>query len=337
MLATAAARLGLRSHIYAPEADSPAFDVAAFHTVAEYADETALAAFAKSVAVITYEFENVPAATAALLTRLCPVYPDARALETAQDRLTEKSFLRNLGVATAPFAAVDTLTDLITALAAIGRPAVLKTRRMGYDGKGQAMIRQGDDTEAAFRALGGKDLILEGFVQFEREVSVIAARGQGGEFRAYDICENIHKNHILAQTLVPAHLDAAACKRAENLARQICEALGYVGVTGVEMFAAADGVLIVNEIAPRVHNSGHWTIDGAVTSQFEQHIRAICGWPLGSTRRHGAIDMRNLIGTDALDWRKLAAQDGVALHLYGKGEARAGRKMGHFTRVMPET
>ena len=332
----AAARLGLKCHIYAPEADSPAFDVAARQTIAAYEDEAALAAFARDVAVVTYEFENVPAATAAHLTKLRPVFPDARALETAQDRLTEKSFLRGLGIATAPFAAVDDPQGLTQALKTIGRPAILKTRRMGYDGKGQELIRADSDTGAIFRGMGGQPLILEGFVPFEREVSVIAARRQGGEFRAYDICENIHENHILAQTLVPARLDTATLQKAENLARRICAALNYVGVIGVEMFADASGGLTVNELAPRVHNSGHWTLDGAVTSQFEQHIRAICGWPLGSTRRHGKIDMRNLIGAAALDWPALAGQEGTALHLYGKGEARPGRKMGHVTRVTHE-
>ena len=336
MLAMAAARLGLKCHIYAPEPDSPAFDVAACHTIAAYDDEAALAIFARSVAVITYEFENVPAATAAFLTRLCPVFPDACALQTAQDRLTEKDFLRGLGIATAPYAPVDDAATLARAVATIGFPAILKTRRMGYDGKGQALLRKAADLDAAYASLGGQPAVLEGFVQFEREVSVIAARGRGGEFRAYDICENIHENHILAQTLVPAHLDAATQHEAEELARRICVALDYAGVIGVEMFAAANGALTVNEIAPRVHNSGHWTLDGAVTSQFEQHIRAICGWPLGSTGRHGRIEMRNLVGQQADGWAELAGETGAALHLYGKGESRPGRKMGHMTKVLPE-
>ena len=336
MLAMAAARLGLRCHIYAPEGNSPAFDVAAEKTIAAYGDETALAAFAGRVAVITYEFENVPAAAAAFLARLRPVLPDVRALETAQDRLTEKRFLQGLGIATAPFAAVDDAQALARAVASIGAPAILKTRRMGYDGKGQALLRDGGDFGAAWRGVGGQPAILEGFIDFEREVSVIAARAANGEFRAYDVCENIHENHILAQTLVPARLNKDVRREAEALARRICEALDYVGVIGVEMFVGASGALTVNEIAPRVHNSGHWTLDGAVTSQFEQHIRAICGWPLGSTRRHGRVLMRNLIGAQAEGWTALAAEEGTALHLYGKGEARPGRKMGHLTRVTPE-
>ena len=335
MLAMAAAKLGMKAHIFAPEVDSPAFDVAAARTVAAYADERALAAFAKAVDVVTYEFENVSATTAAFLARLRPVLPDARALETAQDRLVEKHFLNHLAIATAPFAAVDDMGALVRAVGAIGRPGILKTRRFGYDGKGQVLI--GADTElgAAWRVLGARPAILEGFVAFEREVSVIAARSAGGEFRAFDVCENVHEHHILARTSVPARITAATEAAALALAQRICEALDYVGVIGVEMFAAVDGALIVNELAPRVHNSGHWTLDGAATSQFEQHIRAICGWPLGDTRRHGRIEMRNLIGAQAADFAGLAAAEGASLHLYGKAEIRAGRKMGHVTRVWP--
>lgn len=334
MLALAAARLGFKCHIFAPDPESCAFDVAAARTVAAYADEAALAAFAKAVSVITYEFENVPASTVAFLSALTPVFPDVRALQTAQDRLTEKTFLRSLGIATAPFAQVNDAGALAQAVASIGRPAILKTRRMGYDGKGQALLREGSDLGAVYRGIGGQPAILEGFVSFEREVSVIAARGRNGAFRAYDMCENTHENHILAHTIVPARLSLAAQAQAKQLAQHICQALDYVGIIGVEMFATADGQLIVNEIAPRVHNSGHWTLDGAETSQFEQHIRAICGWPLGSTRRHGRVEMHNLIGPAALDWAALAAQDGAMLHLYGKGEARPGRKIGHVTRIL---
>ena len=336
MLAMAAAKLGMKTHIFAPEADSPAFDVAAARTIADYADERALAAFAKAVDVVTYEFENVPAATAAFLARLRPVLPDARALETAQDRLAEKHFLNHLAIATAPFAAVDDMGALVRAVGAIGRPAILKTRRFGYDGKGQVVVGADMELGAAWRALGARPAILEGFVAFEREISVIAARSAGGEFRAFDVCENVHEHHILAHTSVPARITAATEAAAPALARRICEALDYVGVIAVEMFVRTGGALTVNELAPRVHNSGHWTLDGAATSQFEQHIRAICGWPLGDTRRHGAVEMRNVIGDAAADFAGLAAEPGASLHLYGKAEIRAGRKMGHVTRVLPD-
>jgi 5-(carboxyamino)imidazole ribonucleotide synthase len=338
MIALAAARLGIRSHIYCPES-GPAFDVCAQYTIAPYDDEKALAAFADSVAVISYEFENVPANTAAFLQALKPVRPNPRALAITQDRFTEKSFLNDLGIPTAPFAQVDSVADLEKAVAALGRPSVLKTRRFGYDGKGQTMIREGSDLAEAFASVGGGACILEGFVPFQREVSVIGARGIDGSFAAYDVCENEHANHILSRTIVPAHAKPDTQAKAIDMAGRIAAALDYVGVITVEMFLveeAAGERIVVNEIAPRVHNSGHWTIDGAVTSQFEQHVRAICGWPLGSPRRHGRIEMHNLIGAQAHDWASLLATEGVALHLYGKHEAREGRKMGHWTRVLPE-
>lgn len=338
MLALAAARLGIKAHVYCPES-GPAFDVSARRTRAAYDDDAALAAFAASVSLVTYEFENVPAHTAEFLAARLPVHPNPRALATSQDRFVEKSFLNGLGVATAPFRAVDDVAGLETAIAALGRPAILKTRRFGYDGKGQVMIRSGDDLEAAFRATGSAPSILEGLVPFEREVSVVAARGTDGSFAAFDVNENVHANHILSLTTAPARISAAAADRAIAITGKILAALDYVGIIAVEMFvvgASADETLIVNEIAPRVHNSGHWTIDGAATSQFEQHVRAICGWPLGSTERLGRVEMRNLIGAEALDWRDLLAEPGARLHLYGKHEAREGRKMGHVTRVTPE-
>jgi 5-(carboxyamino)imidazole ribonucleotide synthase len=338
MIALAAARLGIRAHIYCPES-GPAFDVCAQHTIAAYEDEKALAAFADSVGVISYEFENVPAKTAAFLEARRPVRPGPRALAITQDRFTEKTFLNDLGIPTAPFAQVDSVADLEKAVAKLGRPSVLKTRRFGYDGKGQTMIREGSDLTEAFASVGGGACILEGFVPFQREVSVIGARGLDGSFAAYDVCENEHAHHILSRTIVPAHASPDTQKAAIDMAGRIAAALDYVGVITVEMFLVEEAQgerIVVNEIAPRVHNSGHWTLDGAVTSQFEQHVRAICGWPLGLPARHGRIEMHNLIGLQAHDWAALLAKPGVALHLYGKHEAREGRKMGHWTQVLPD-
>ena len=340
MLAMAAARLGLKCHIYGPD-PGPAFDVAERHTLASYEDEAKLAAFADSVAVVTYEFENVPAQTAAVLEAHRPVLPRPQALAATQDRLVEKQFLNGIGIATAPFLAVDDAGALARAVAQLGRPSILKTRRFGYDGKGQAMIREGADLAAVFRSIGAQPAILEGVVPFAREVSVVAARGRDGSFAAFDVCENEHENHILSLTRAPARIAHETAASAMATTQRIMDALGYVGVICVEMFVVEEtepGVdqetLVVNEIAPRVHNSGHWTIDGAVTSQFEQHVRAICGWPLGSTRRHGEIEMRNLIGEDANRWRDILGESGASLHLYGKHEARPGRKMGHVTRIV---
>ena len=335
MLSLAAARLGLKTHIFCPES-GPAFDVCAARTRAAYDDDAALSSFAASVKLVTYEFENVPAHTAAFLAARVPVHPNPFALETAQDRLVEKTFINGLGIATAPFAPVDDLAGLVAALDRLGRPAILKTRRMGYDGKGQAMIRPGDDPAVALAAMGGHAAILEGFVPFTREVSVVAARGRDGGFAAFDLNENEHANHILSVTRAPAAVAPVTAAAAMDIARRIADALDYVGVIAVEMFVVVEnGVerLVVNEIAPRVHNSGHWTIDGAQTSQFEQHVRAVAGMPLGSPRIRGRVEMRNLIGAEALDWRALMAEPGVYLHLYGKHEARPGRKMGHLTRV----
>ena len=345
MLALAAARFGLKCHIYAPEADSPAFEVSARHTIAAYEDEAALAAFAAVVDVVTYEFENVPALTAGILDALSPVRPSPAILATTQDRLLEKQFLQSLGLPTAPYAQVDDAGGLARAIGQLGRPAILKTRRFGYDGKGQSFVREGSDLPGVFRSLGSRPAILEGVVNFGREVSVIAARGVDGSFAAYDICENVHENHILSRTTVPARIRPETALEAVEMARKIAGALDYVGVLAVELFVTQEWppgggpqrqCLRVNELAPRVHNSGHWTLDGAVTSQFEQHIRAICGWPLGSTRRHGAIVMDNLIGDDADHWPDILEEHGASLHLYGKGEARPGRKMGHMTRIVPE-
>ncbi len=336
MIALAAAQLGLKTHIFAPERDSPAFDVAARHTIAAYDDEAALAAFAADVDVVTYEFENVPAPTAAFLAAHVPLRPGAGALATAQDRLAEKTFVSRLGIATAVFRPVDSVANLDAALIAVGRPAVLKTRRFGYDGKGQVMIGPATDAAAAWDAIGRAPAILEGFVPFSREISVVAAHGVDGAFAAFDVCENTHRDHILAVTSVPADLPAEAAERAVAAAGRIADALDYVGVLAVEMFVVetAGGIdILVNELAPRVHNSGHWTIEAAETSQFEQHVRAICGWPLGSPARRGAATMTNLIGDDVTAWTTLLAERGAHVHLYGKGPARPGRKMGHVTRI----
>jgi 5-(carboxyamino)imidazole ribonucleotide synthase len=339
MLALAGARLGLKSHIYAPDAGEPAFDVAAAGTVAAYEDATALARFAGAVDVITYEFENIPAATAAFLAGRRPVHPGPLALEKTQDRLIEKRFLNDLGVATAGFAPIESADSIASALAKFGGAGILKTRRFGYDGKGQAMLRDTSAGAEAFASFGGVPAILESVVPFTREISAVGARGRDGSFRAYDICENSHANHILSRTEAPAAIKPSTAQRAKEIAKCIADALDYVGVIAVEMFVldgASGQELIVNEIAPRVHNSGHWTIDGAVTSQFEQHIRAISGWPLGSTGRRGRIVMDNLIGDETRSWREILEEDGACLHLYGKSEIRDGRKMGHVTRVYPE-
>lgn len=337
MLAMAGARLGLRAHIFSPVVDDPAFDVCAARTQADFHDEAALAAFAESVDVVTYEFENVPARTAQVLAAHRPVRPNPKALALAQDRLVEKTFVQSLGIATAEFVPVDNAGALARAVARLGRNSILKTRRLGYDGKGQTQLRDGGDLAVAFRTLGGAPCILESVVPFEKEVSVVAARGLDGEFRAYDVCENLHEHHILATTLAPAEIADETAANAIDIAGRIAAAADYVGVIAVEMFVVRDGereTLIVNEIAPRVHNSGHWTLDGALTSQFEQHMRAVAGWPLGSTRRHGRVEMRNLIGHDVDAWPELAREDGACLHLYGKKETRVGRKMGHVTRVL---
>ncbi|MGJ0509238.1 MAG: 5-(carboxyamino)imidazole ribonucleotide synthase [Methylocystis sp.] len=338
MLALAGARLGLKSHVFSPVADDPAFDVCSARTRADFLDEAALAAFADAVDVVTYEFENVPARTAEVLEAHCPVRPNPKILALTQDRLIEKQFVRGLGIPTADFADVSDAGSLARAVAALGRPSILKTRRFGYDGKGQTHIREGVDLAQAFATLGGAPCILEGFVPFVKEVSVVAARGVDGSFRAYDVCENVHEHHILATTTAPAAISEATARQAIDMARAIAQDADYVGVLAVEMFVVADAQgerLVVNEIAPRVHNSGHWTLDGAVTSQFEQHMRAVAGMPLGSTRRHGRqVVMRNLIGADADTWAGILADDGACLHLYGKTESRPGRKMGHVTRIL---
>uniref|UniRef100_E6VNU1 N5-carboxyaminoimidazole ribonucleotide synthase n=1 Tax=Rhodopseudomonas palustris (strain DX-1) TaxID=652103 RepID=E6VNU1_RHOPX len=338
MLALAAARLGLKCQVFSPDPDSPAFDVVQNATCAEYADVEALEAFASEVDVITYEFENVPASAVLVLAARKPVLPSHTILETTQDRLAEKDFVTRLGIGTAAYADVTSPQTLRDAVARLGLPAVLKTRRFGYDGKGQMMLRPGDDPEAAWASLETRAAILEAFVPFEREISVIAARGADGQVVSYDVTENEHRDHILKVSKVPAAIADAVADEARQIAKTIADALGYVGVLGVEMFVvpAADGTkVLVNEIAPRVHNSGHWTLDGASVSQFEQHIRAIAGWPLAEPVRHGAVTMTNLIGDDVHDYGRWLTVPGATVHLYGKRHALPGRKMGHVTVVEP--
>ncbi len=339
MLAMAAQQLGLKVHIYSPDKDSCAFDVVHAFTRAEYDDEGALGRFAGSVDVITYEFENVPAKTAAFLAKRKPVLPDPRVLEITQDRLIEKNFISELKIATAPYASVHSASQLASAIEKVGLPAVLKTKQLGYDGKGQAKIAKGGDANAAWRSLKNEPCILEGFVNFEREVSVIAARSADGKVECFEVTENEHRDHILHISKVPAKVSPALAAEARKVATRIAKAFDYVGVLAVEMFVVRTGRkqhVLVNEIAPRVHNSGHWTIDGSNVSQFEQHIRAVAGWPLAKPVRLGRVEMINLIGTEANDAAHWLTVPGASLHLYGKKDARAGRKMGHVTKVWPK-
>jgi len=333
MLSVAASRLGLRCHIYDPAPNPPAGHVAERVTTAAWDDEGALRAFAQSVDVITYEFENIPTATLDLLESLCPVRPGRQALAVSQDRLTEKDFLSGLGLTTAAYRDVPDAAALTAALVEVGAPAILKTRRLGYDGKGQARIMDPTQAEAALADMAGQAAILEGFVQFSREVSVIVARGVTGEVACYDPGENVHEDGILRTTTLPATLTPSQQMDAVLLAGRIVNALDYVGVMGVELFVTPAG-LVVNEVAPRVHNSGHWTQAGCAVDQFEQHIRAIAGWPLGNGARHVGVVMENLIGDDVARVPALACEADVQVHLYGKGDARPGRKMGHVNRIV---
>ena len=332
MLSVAAARLGYLCHIYDPSPNPPAGHVAAHLTTAPWEDADALARFAASVDVITFEFENIPTATLDLLEPLRPIRPGRQALAVSQDRLQEKEFLRGLGLRTAPYQAVNGPDDLAAALNALGVPAILKTRRMGYDGKGQARLESAVDLAQAWAEMAGAPAILEGFVNFSHEVSVIAARGLKGDVAAYDPGENLHKAGILRETRVPARLTGAQRSDAVLIAARILNALEYVGVLGVELFVTHEG-LIVNEIAPRVHNSGHWTQNGCSIDQFEQHIRAITGLPLGDGGRYADVVMENLIGDDVQRLPELLRAKDVAIHLYGKPEVRAARKMGHVNRI----
>ena len=335
MLAIAAAQLGYRSHIYAPEASGPATEVAAGWTHAPYEDADALAAFAAEVGVVTYEFENVPPAALDRLEALRPIRPGRRSLEVSRFRPSEKGLVRDLGGRTAPFRPVESLDELRAAFAEIGAPSILKTSSLGYDGKGQGRLGAEADLAAAWGAIGRASAVLEGFVRFDAEFSVILARGADGATAVWDTPVNVHKDGILDTSTVPApDMVLAQAETAVALARTVADRLDHIGVLTLEFFATADGP-VFNEMAPRVHNSGHWTIEGAVTSQFENHIRAVCGLPLGSTARRGSrIEMRNLIGEAADGWGAIVADPAAKLHLYGK-TVRPGRKMGHVTRITP--
>jgi 5-(carboxyamino)imidazole ribonucleotide synthase len=333
MLAVAAAELGFDCVVYEPEADCPAGRVAAKCFTAAWDDQEALAAFADCVDVVTFEFENVPAPSLAFLAERTSIRPGLKSLQLTQDRLVEKQFIQGLGLEIAPYATCDTLEDLERAVASIGVPAILKTRTLGYDGKGQFRLSQISDTAEAWAALGGKPAVLEGFVPFDREVSVILARAVDGSFAAFDVTENVHQGGILRTSTVPAQISKALGAKAVEAASRIAAALDHIGVLAVEFFDVGEQ-LVVNEIAPRVHNSGHWTQDGCAADQFQQHIRAIVHWPLASTKRHAPqVVMTNLIGTDVDAWAGLAGEGDTFIHLYGKRAVRDGRKMGHVIKI----
>jgi 5-(carboxyamino)imidazole ribonucleotide synthase len=335
MIALAAAGLGYRTHVFANEADAPAVQVATDSTVAAFGDPAAVARFAAAIDVATCEFENVPAAALRRVAAKRPVLPRPDILETVQDRLREKNFLRSIGIATTEYREVADAATLAEAALALGLPAVLKTVRLGYDGKGQVMMTADTAIDDAWRRMGAALGILEGFVDFECEISVIVARTAAGALAAYPAVENRHVNHILDTTVAPAPIDAAVADAAATIARHIAEQLDLVGVLAVEMFVTRSGGILVNELAARPHNSGHWTIDACVTSQFEQLVRAICGLPLGSPAHHSDAVMTNLIGRDVAKWRDALDDPHAKLHLYGKTKVRPGRKMGHITRLAP--
>lgn len=333
MIALAAARLGYRCHVFTPVEHAPAAQVCEAHTIAPFEDRAALIGFANAVDVVTLEFENVPAASLAELVPIVPVRPGVRALSVSQDRGEEKGFLNEIGVATTDYRLVDTAEQAADALGALGAPAVLKTRRMGYDGKGQALVQTAAAAAAAFEANDGAPAIVERLVDFTMEISVIAARGVDETVRCFPPVENRHRDHILDQTIVPAPIAPEQARAAESIAVKVARALDVVGLVAVEMFVTRDHAILVNELAPRPHNSGHWTIDACETSQFEQHVRAICGLPLGPVARHADAEMKNLLGDEIETYRKVLSEPGAKLHLYGKTEPRPGRKMGHVTRL----
>ena len=332
MLARAASRMGYKTHIFTPDKDSPASHVATTTTIGAYQDGAALRAFAQSVDVVTFEFENIPGETLEMLAQIVAVRPKPSVLFTTRHRLREKEFIRAQGIQTAPFAPVRNEAELAAAIASIGTPSVLKTTEMGYDGKGQVVIKNAADATNAWATLGKTECILEGFIDFSAEASVIVARSTLGEARCYPLVENIHRDHILHRTIAPAPFIDAHQAEATRIAKTLAEALDVVGLLAVEMFVTADG-LLVNELAPRPHNSGHWTMEGAPTSQFEQHIRAICGWALGDTSAIRPCEMINLLGDDWQQWQEYAKNPEAHVHLYGKTESRPGRKMGHVTMV----
>jgi 5-(carboxyamino)imidazole ribonucleotide synthase len=339
MLALAAARLGFECAILSPDPEAPAGRVAAHSITAAYDDDAALGELARLSAVVTFEFENVPARVIEKLAALgAPVAPGARALAVGQDRAEEKRFFLAAGVPTAEFAEIESAADIVAALPRLGTPALLKTRREGYDGKGQAWVDGPDGAEAAFEVIGRHSAVLEARVPFARELSVIGARGRDGAISLYPLTENHHEHGVLRTSIAPARASRATQAEAERIVRSVLERLDYVGVIGVELFELADGELKVNEFAPRVHNSGHWTLDGCEVDQFEQHIRAVAGWPLGPTAPLAAVEMTNLLGPEAHDWAALAADPQARVWLYGKREgapSKAGsrRKMGHVNRL----
>jgi 5-(carboxyamino)imidazole ribonucleotide synthase len=336
MLALAAARLGFDTLILSPEPDSIAGRVATHTIVAPYDDRDALEAVAQMASLVTFEFENVPAPVVEILNAQgVEVAPGALALATAQDRVVEKTFLNDCGAPTVAFAAIDDLEGLKEALDQLGAPSLLKTRREGYDGKGQTWVECHADAAAAWDRIGRAPAILEAPADFTRELSVIAARSRTGDVVCYPVGENHHQGGILRRTRAPAALDSAARGQAETIAARVLTRLDYVGVMGVELFELKDGRLLVNEFAPRVHNSGHWTLDGCEVDQFEQHIRAIAGWPLGPVTPLALVEMENLIGEEIDTWPRLAAEPEARLWHYGKAEARPGRKMGHVNRLWP--
>ncbi len=336
MSALAAAELGYRCHVFAPEGDSPAMQVAAARTVAGYDDRDALAAFAAAVDVVTFEFENVPAATLDILEPLVSCRPGVQALRIGQDRLAEKQFFEQAGLPVGPWRAVASREELDAAVAAIGLPAVLKTTRLGYDGRGQAVLRDPADLDAAWARLAPRPLVLEAFIPFEREISAICARGADGALVTFDATENRHRHHILDLSIAPAPVPMAVADAARGHVARLAESLGLVGLLALEMFLLPDGRLLANEMAPRPHNSGHWTMDGCLFSQFALHVRAVAGLPLPDPGRHHDVVMKNLVGPEPYAaWTRLAGLPDVALHLYGKAEAREGRKLGHANRLLP--
>ena len=334
MLSQAASRLGFNVVILDPEENSPAGRVSQGQVIAAYDDPTALGVLGRVAQAVTFEFENVPAASVEKLAESgAAVAPGPRALAVAQDRVEEKTFLNSVGATTVDFAPVDSLDDLLAGLERLGAPALQKTRRDGYDGRGQVWVRSASEPADAWNAIGERPAILEAKAAFTRELSVIAARGRDGQVAVYPLGENIHQGGVLKTTLAPAKVDEKTDARAREIAAAILNGLDYVGVLGVELFDLGKGVLLVNEIAPRVHNTGHWTQDGCVCDQFEQHIRAVAGWPLGPTDPHARVEMTNLLGDEVDQWKALAAEPDARLHLYGKAEARPGRKMAHVNRL----
>ncbi len=338
MAALAAASLGYRCHVYGPEADAPAAQVSTAATVAPYDDEAALTRFAEAVDVVTFEFENIPLSTVEVLEKLVPLRPSAKVLSICQHRLREKEFCNSVSVPTADYRGAEDPESLRRAVEEIGTPCILKSAELGYDGKGQVRINPGSDLEEAWAAMRGHAAeaigIVEAIVEFRIEISVIVARGADGTMRTYVPVENRHKNHILDETIVPANLPVEVADRAEAIARHLAQEMGLVGLLAVEMFVTHDNKVLVNEMAPRPHNSGHWSLDACVTSQFEQFIRAVAGLPLGSTERLCDAVMKNLLGDEIDDWQKILGDPGNKLHLYGKASARPGRKMGHVTRLI---